>query len=222
MSSDPEGLTPRRPRGRPRVLSRDQVAAAALALVDEHGLRALSMQRVATQLGVPTMTLYGYVSGKEDLLDAVLDTAVSEALPAVPAGPWRDALRTLALQARALLDRHPALLLARLERPVLRPEALRFGEAAVTVLLGAGLDADDAARCFRLLFTYVFGYAALSPHHISAAAADDAARAIQTLPASAYPSLHSIADSFAAATGGNATFEHGLERILDGIDALRP
>ena len=212
----------RRPRGRPRVLSREQVAIAALALIDDQGLSALSMQRVAAQLGVPTMTLYGYVRSKEDLLDAVLDAAVRETPPVVPNGSWREALRALAFQARALLNQHPALLLARLERPVLRPEALGFWEAALTVLLDAGLEAQDAARCFRLLFTYVFGFSALSPDRTSDTMADEAARAVRALPAPAYPSLHRTAEAFAAATGGDATFGYGLERILDAIDAVRP
>ena len=61
------------------------------------------------------------------------------------------------------LLRHPSLVELRVRRPVLRPEALRFGEAVLSILRGAGFEIDEAVAAFRLLFTYTVGFAALSP-----------------------------------------------------------
>src|SRR5215213_7832595 len=163
-------------------LSHDAVAAAALEFLDGHDLEELSMRRLAGELGVGTMTLYGYFRSKDELLDAVVDAAVSDQ-PAPPDdGPWQERLRALMRDSRAALDRHPALVKLRVHRPVLRPEALRFCERTMSILADAGLPPDAAARAFRLLFTYLLGYAAFSP----AGSEDEAARmsraAMRALP----------------------------------------
>src|SRR3954469_1373321 len=156
---------------RPR-LSREQVATAALELLDRDGLEALSMRRLAEGLGVGTMTLYGYFRSKDELLDAVIDAAVADREPFVFEGTWQEQIRRLMQRSRRRLGRHPALVKVRADRPVLRPEALRFAETGVTILRGAGFGRTDAARAFRLLFTYVFGYVSFSPEET----AEDAKR----------------------------------------------
>src|SRR4051795_7522907 len=98
MASQPATVPPpRRRRGRPGRYSREQIAQAALELVDQEGVEALTMQRLAQRLGAGTMTLYGYFRGRDDLLDAVVDAAVHGAeLPRSP-GPWREQLRATVL-----------------------------------------------------------------------------------------------------------------------------
>src|SRR4051794_17987758 len=102
------------PRRDPRArLDREQVARAALDLLDHNGLEALSMRRLADHLGVGTMTLYGYFANKEDLLDAVIDAAVAEREQPVLEGPWQDQLRELMRASRRSLARHPSLVKVR-------------------------------------------------------------------------------------------------------------
>jgi AcrR family transcriptional regulator len=208
------------PKSDPRArLSREQVARAALELLDRHGLEALSMRRLADRLGVGTMTLYGYFKGKDDLLDAVIDAAVADREQIQLEGPWQDQLRTLMRATRRALGRHPSLVKVRAERPVLRPEALRFAEAGLTILRGAGFGRTEAARAFRLLFTYVFGYVSFSPEQTADEARRQSKAATARLPRDQYPTLTDTADELADAMAGDATFDFGLDRIIDGFEA---
>jgi AcrR family transcriptional regulator len=204
--------------GRPRRLRRAQIAAVALEIVDRDGLDRLSMRRVAEALGVGTMTLYGYFRDKDELLDAVVDAAVGHERPTL-SGSWREQLRQLARVAHQNLTAHPALVEIRFGQPVLRPEALRFGEAGMGILRAAGFASHEAARAFRLLFTYTLGFAGLSPVARLDEARQQAGVAIAGLAADEYPNLRETAAEFSAAIGGQDAFEYGLERILDGLEA---
>jgi AcrR family transcriptional regulator len=206
--------------GRPRArLSREQVAAAALELLDRDGLEALSMRRLAEQLGVGTMTLYGYFRNKDELLDAVVDAAVADREPFVFEGTWQEQIRRLMQGSRRRLSRHPALVKVRADRPVLRPEALRFAETGLTILRTAGFGRTDAARSFRLLFTYVFGYVSFSPDATAEEARRESRAATAALPPDDYPALRDTEEQLAEAMAGRETFEFGLDRIIDGLEA---
>lgn len=179
------------------------------------------MQRLAEHLGVGTMTMYGYFRSKEELLDALVDAAVEDAEPPPRTGSWRRQLRELVHFAHRRLARHPALVQLRLREPVLRPEALRFGEAILDILHAAGFDSSAAAQSFRLLFTYLFGYAALSPPGTTDEHRREAAAAIALLPEDQYPNFHRAAAEASRAMAGEEAFAFGLERILDGLEAQR-
>ena len=208
------------PATQPRtVTTREDVARAALELADAEGLEALSMRRLAGELGVGTMTLYGYFRNKGELLDGIVDAAVEDAEDLRSDGHWRDSLRAAALTARGNMLRHPALVELRFRRPVLRPEALRFAETIMAILTEAGMPRDEAARAFRLLFTFLFGYAALSPVGGEDAAARSARSALAALPPDRYPALTAAVEEAAAAMAGEETFVFGLDLILDGIAA---
>jgi AcrR family transcriptional regulator len=200
-------------------LSREQVAAAALELLDRDGLEALSMRRLADHLGVGTMTLYGYFRSKEELLDAVVDAAVAEREPYAVDGPWQEQIRQLMQGSRRSLGRHPGLVKVRADRPVLQPEALRFAETGMKILRSAGFSRSDAARAFRLLFTYVFGYVSFSPDEKAEEASRESRAATAALPPDEYPTLSESSEELAEAMAGEETFDFGLDRIIDGLDA---
>ena len=94
------------------------------------------------------------------------------------------------------------------------------------ILLDAGFDKREAAQSYRLLFTYVVGFASLSPEQTADEARRQAAAAIAMLPPEAYPNLSQAAAEASAAMAGEEQFQYGLERILDGLEArlaaLRP
>lgn len=203
--------------GRP-PLTRERIAGLALEIANREGIDALSMRGLADRLGVGTMTLYGYVSSKDDLLDAVVDSAVADREPFVSEGPWRVQLRETVLGVRRALLRHPSLIELRVRRPVLRPEALRFAEHILGVLRNAGLDPVEAAFGFRLIFTYTFGFAALSPAPSTEASRREARAALQQLPPEEYPALRESLAEASAAMGGEDAFAYGLDRILDGLE----
>ncbi len=200
-------------------LTREQIAAAALELLDRDGLDALSMRRLADALGAGTMTLYGYFRNKSELLDGVMDHAAAELGAVEVTGSWRERASAIACSMRAGLERHPSLVQLRLRRPLVRPSQFAYTEAAMRALVDAGLDRPSAARAFRALFTYTFGFVAFSP----ASAEDDQGReiraALSALPAGEYPLLSSMVDEAMSAVSGDAQFEFGLGLVLDGIEA---
>jgi AcrR family transcriptional regulator len=200
-------------------LTRQEIAGAALDLVDEHGLEALTMRRLAESIGVGTMTLYGYVRDKDELLDAIVDAATSRDPVRPVEGPWEERLRALARQAYAGLVRHPALVELRLRRPILTPRAFRVTELAFEALLEAGFPHSEAARAFRVLFLYVFGSAAFNQPELSAPVRAATRGAIASLPEDEFPLLSRSADEVAVTTGGAEQFEYGLELVIAGIEA---
>ena len=198
-------------------LSREQVAAAALELVDRHGLEALSMRRLAEELGVGTMTLYGYFRSKDELLDAVMDAAAT-GTPAVPReGSWREQARALAISWRANLERHPSIVQVRLQRPLLRATQFRITEQAIAILRAAGFGKADAAHGFRVLFTYAFGSVAFDRPGPEGLA--EVRSAMAALPPEEYPMVTSMVHEAVETLSGAEQFEFGLDLILDGLEA---
>ena len=199
-------------------LNREAIAATALELLDRDGLDAFSMRKLADELGVGTMTLYGYFRGKSELLDAVIDESVSDGgLQAE--GTWRERATTLAHGMRGYLERHPALVQIRLRQTMTRPRQFRVTEQVVRALVDAGLPRDDAARAFRLLFTYVFGYVAFSPEATADTARAEVRASLASLPPDEYPLLSSMVGEAVAAAAGDEQFYFGLDLILDGVEA---
>jgi len=192
----------------------------ALELVDREGLDALTMQRLARELGAGTMTLYGYFESRDDLLDAIVDAAV-DARPWPPArgADWRERLAHTVRGSFRALGRHPALAEIRARRPVLRPEALRFAERVIGLLREAGFEPEEAASAFRLIFTYTFGFAVLSPQRSRDEARQAAASAAAALPPDEYPNLTAHPREWTHAMAGVEQFDYGLERLLDGLQA---
>ena len=203
-------------------LTRDAVALVALELVDRDGLDALSMRRLAGELGTGTMTLYGYFRNKEELLGGVVDAAFGGfELPAPAAAPL-DGVRDLVIATHDVLRRHPALVEIRGTGPIVRPRGFRITEVAMRLLADAGLKPTEAARAYRLLFDYVFGYATVNRRPPSPELRREALASIVALPPEEFPALTASADAMADAIAGGEQFEYGLDRILDGIAARLP
>jgi AcrR family transcriptional regulator len=199
-------------------LSRKRVVQAAAAFVERHGPEALSMRRLAAELGVGTMTLYGYFRKKEELLDALVDAAAEEI--EIPSGRrgWKSELRALMEAIRKALMEHPAGVLLRQKRPMWSPSALRVSEAGIRALRKAGFSRTDAARGYRSLFNYTFGFAAFSPAEVSAKTTAQALAALAALPDDQYPAQKEAASELAEAVGGEAQFLYGLDLLLDGLE----
>src|SRR6516164_2679231 len=119
--------------GRPARRSREEITAAALAIADRDGLDAVSMRRVAADLGTGAASLYRYLQTRDDLLDLMIDAAGAEYAFTAPTGDWLTDLLDIGEQARAIMRRHPWLPPLLTTRPVLGPNGL--------VLLEHGLEA---------------------------------------------------------------------------------
>lgn len=202
-------------------LSREAILDSALVLIDREGLEALSMRRLAGEVGVGTMTLYGYFAGKQELLDALVDSVAAAApLPRLR-GSWRGRLTTVMTHLHEALVAHPSLGRLRVSQPIATPGAFRFTEAALAALREAGFDAAAAARHFRTLFVFTFGVAVFgataTPEQRGRAAA-----ALAALPRDEYPTLTGQLGEMLESLDAPTQFEHGLELILDGIEAQAP
>ena len=145
-------------KGKPD-LSVDRIARAAIELADAAGIGALSMRRVADQLGVGTMSLYTYVPGKSELLDVMIDTVAGEtARPDDVAGGWRGRLTQVAQENWALLSRHPWMLQVGKTRPPLGPMIMDKYEYELSTIDGIGLTDVEMDS----VLTLVLGHAEIS------------------------------------------------------------
>ena len=201
--------------------SREAIARAALDLVDREGLGALSMRRLAAELEMGTMTLYGYFRTKDELLEAVVEEAAGwPRLPDADA-PWDERVRALARGMRKALGRHPSLIEVRLRRPIAGPRSFRGTEVGIQALMDAGFDRPEAARAFRVLFLYVFGFVAFSdPDGEVTGERRRAQKAVAaSLPPDEFPLLSEMGAEIAETMGGDEQFEYGLDAILAGLAA---
>ncbi|MEU7585824.1 TetR/AcrR family transcriptional regulator C-terminal domain-containing protein [Micromonospora sp. NPDC049230] len=149
-------------RQRPaRGMSRDQVVRTATEIADAEGLAGLSMRRIATELDVPTMSLYRQVRGKEQLLLLMADAAfAAQRLPRTfPAG-WRAQLELLCRLQWSIYRRHPWLAqVISVTRPLLAPHAVAHTEWALRALAGHGLDHHTQLHLVATLANHVRGTA---------------------------------------------------------------
>lgn len=199
---------------------RSEIAQAALEIVDREGLDALSMRRLASELGLGTMTLYGYFATKDELLDAVVARAAAGRRPlAVPDGPWDERLRAIARAWHANLARHPSLVQLRLRGPIVGREPFRLTEVGLAALHEAGFSAAEAARAFRVLFIYVFGTATFNDREVTSRRRKQLAMAVLRLPEEEFPVLSGMGAEMGESMGGEEQFEFGLDVLLAGLAA---
>lgn len=134
----------------------------ALALVDEHGLAAMSMRAVAERVGLTSMALYPYVGGKDALLDGLVDLLHAElgtAYGTDPAGlDWRHRLRALGRSVRTLARAHPGAYPLLLNRSAAAASASWLTAALGTTLHDAGVAGADTPRLTRMIFAFLLGY----------------------------------------------------------------
>ena len=171
MIANPTGPTPAR-RGRPPSLSEDQIAEAAIAVSNRVGFDGLTMRGLATELGVPVMTIYNYVPNKNALFDLISDHLLRPiSIPPPEAGSWEERMRDLQRATRAAVGRHIGL---RFGSGVGQSaEAARLAEGAMAILTDAGFDPEQADLAFATLFTFMLGQIELDAIMNSADAEED-------------------------------------------------
>jgi AcrR family transcriptional regulator len=137
--------------GRPPQHSRAEITAVAVAIADRDGLDAVSMRRVAAQLGTGAASLYRYVETRGDLLDLMTDAAGGEYDLPEPDGDWLAGLLTVAEQARTIMRRHPWLAGLVMTRPVIGPNGVALLEHVLAVLAGHPADIAVKLEAFAML-----------------------------------------------------------------------
>lgn len=221
-------------RGRKSSLTVDQIVESGVAIADREGLAALSMRRVAEELGVGTMSLYTHVPGKAELLDVMFDTVQAEVEgPRGVPGGWRAKLEHIARENRALHLRHPWVLQVAATRPPLGPGTSGKYEAELHAVEGTGLPDVEKDAVLTLVLGFVAGAVRGAVESVQleqqtgmtdaqwwAAHAPILARVMdgERYPLSARIGAAAGEAHQAASDPGHA-FEFGLARVLDGIEA---
>lgn len=218
--------------GRRPGYSREQVTQAAVRIADAEGVDAATMRRIAGELGTGAMSLYRYVPRRDDLFDLMIDMAMSEVdLPEKPSGDWRADLSLVAHQTRVAGQRHPWLSGLLSGRPTLGPQLLRVHEFALGALDGLGLDIDEITSFVGMVDDYVhsairreIGWleearrTGLDPERWKRDYIGPYVR--QIVASGAYPLFsRSVLESRTAHLAAAERFQHGLDRVLNGIGA---
>ncbi|GID93447.1 TetR/AcrR family transcriptional regulator [Amorphoplanes digitatis] len=219
-------------------LSRDRALAAAVALADAEGLRALTMRRLAADLGVEAMSIYHHLPGKQGLLDGLAETVVDEIGAAVAAaessGPdpdWRTRLRRRFLAAREVMLRHPWAPGLLASRPTIPFGVYGYYDAIVATLVGAGFSHRIAHRALHAFGSLALGFAqeVFSPASAGGSMDVDAVEAQLPAMAEALPHLtammaaeaHAAADPTLGWCDSQVEFEFTVDLLLDGIERAR-
>lgn len=224
-------MRPERPARGPRpTRSRAEIVAAAVEIADRDGIDAVSMRRVATAVGLGTMSLYRYVPAKEDLLELMLDAVSGEyELPWSPSGNWRAEMMDLARQGRAIMHRHPWVPQLVVGRPSYGPNVLRYLESCLSVLRGAGVERAAALEVVSLINAFVSSYAASElaeqqARHRTGRTAEQQRAVIEpymrgVVESGEYPLFAQAIAESGAPPDADAQFDRVLGRLVDGLVA---
>ena len=234
LDADAEMVAGNEPPSTRTSLDRDRIVAAAVEFIDESGLAGLTMRRLGGALGVEAMSLYRYVPGRENLLDAVVERVMDELrtdaeVRAAPSDGWQDFLQRLAHGVRRVALAHPKvfpLVASRpAEAPWLRPplRSLPWVEAFLSGLTSEGFSDDAAVGAYRAFTSFLLGHLLLE---VAVHGADvgplDVLEGGEDLPTSlaAYPSVSRMGDALAEDHSA-VEFEESLENLLDRIALIR-
>ncbi len=215
---------PKTTRSRPakrQPLSRDRVLHTALALADDIGLAALSMRRLGEELGVEAMSLYKHVAHKDDLIDGIVDLVAAEIELPTPGGDWKAAMRRRSMSAHEVLMRHPWATMMIVSRANVGPAMLRYVDATISCLRGAGFSWAMADHAWNAIDSYVYGFT-LAKLNFPFEPDEYATRAkgfIHMIPAAQFPGLHGMSmEVIEGRHDGLHHLEFGLDLLLDGIE----
>ena len=208
-------------------LSKERVLQAAVALAQREGIEALTMRRLADELGAGAMSLYHYVPNKEELLAAMIDVVFGEIeLPPTDL-EWRAAMRRRALSTREALNRH-RWAVGLMESPRTPGAAsARLHDAVLGCLREAGFSLELTVQAYSVLDAYIYGFAlqeASVPFEDAESAAAIVEEQVREYDAFAdYPHLAEVVAGHVAKVGFDfaSAFEYGLDLILDALERLR-
>ena len=232
--ANPYDVWRRRPDSRRQPkLSRDDMIAAAVRLADSEGLDALSMRRLAQELGTGTMSLYYYVQTKDELLSLVVNEVMSEiALPHDEQLPehWRDAIKLIATRTRNALDKHRWILDIKSD-PTMGPSAVLHFEQSLQATKSMNVSHVKRFNYISMVDEYVFGYCWQSrSNDVDSMHVNDEDREYfdELLNAEEFPEITALInkygmngfmDELASAFTDSDRFERNLDLLLDGIQA---
>jgi AcrR family transcriptional regulator len=199
---------------RPKSLTSAEIASAGLTVVERDGLATLSMRTVAAELGVGAMSLYRYVTGRDELEGLIVDAVLADVdLDAPARSAWRTKITVLAERVRDAIALHPAVVPLLLTRRHLTVVSLHWGEAVLDALAEGGFKGKDRVIAFRALLSYVLG--AVQVEHLGPLAGPGTTE-IAHLSPDEFPRLTHAATTAAGITP-DEEFGRGLRMLLRGL-----
>ncbi|MEU5023367.1 TetR/AcrR family transcriptional regulator [Streptomyces milbemycinicus] len=201
---------------RPRSLTHDQLASAALAVIDRDGLAGLSMRAVAKELGMSTMGLYRYVDEREELERLVVEFVLGavDTEPPPPEAPWGERIEIMVRRLRDTLSAHPAVVPLTVAHRHRSPGVLRWSETVLAILIEAGFEGERRVVALRSLLAYVIG--ALQLAHLGPLSGDGTV-AISALRPTEFPHMAETARQ-ARNVGADDEFFGGLAALMRGLN----
>lgn len=197
----------------------DEIAGAALRIVDDHGLNALSMRALATALGTGPMTVYNYVPDKTGLEELVVAAVVADITVPRPTEDWRRDVYAIAHAMWRGVRAHPAAVPLVLTRRMSSATGFAVAEALVAALTRAGLPDRDLLAAFHGVLGFVTGAAQAElagPLAKDADNASDAAARIGSVAGADHPHIAALS-KVAMQTSVDDDFSRGLQMLVDGI-----
>jgi AcrR family transcriptional regulator len=227
------GLRARPGKGPKPGLTLDRIVAAGVQVAAAEGLGAVSMGRVATELGAATMSLYRYVAAKNELLDLMVDAAIGPPPAAPPGEDWRDGLLRFARTHLAILRRQPWIVRVPITTPPLTPNQVGWMDHGLAVLAGTSLEEHEKLSTIMTISGITRNWALVTADitaaaQVSGTTADEAMLSYGRLLAKLVDPQRFPAIGRLLATGildlpdetPDTDFEFGLARVLDGIATL--
>jgi AcrR family transcriptional regulator len=203
-------------------LTQERIVDAAVEYADAHGIEALSMRRLARELGVEAMSLYNHVANKDQILDEMVQSVMTQVEMPGDTSDWRAAIRAWAISRREAMLRHPWTASLSGSRRSGEPSQLRQADWLLRTLREAGLDPVHVYHAYHLLEAYVLGYVVLqlSVDVDREELEQMADRFLQKLPHEEYPDFAEHVRGHMEAKTGEGGFELGLDLILEGLERL--
>ncbi|MET1006163.1 MAG: TetR/AcrR family transcriptional regulator [Propionibacteriaceae bacterium] len=217
-------------RGPKPKLTLDQIVQAGIELADAEGLAALSMRKVAAQLGVGAMSLYTYLPGRSELVELMINRAYGEQTLPDPADHWRARLESLIRQGWHLYQAHPWLLDHNLSRLPLGPNVLDGEEATYAAIAAAGVAPRQIPLIANVVTWQLFGMARAQISDAEEARRTGVSTEAYYMSRNSFWVTHFDMDRYPTTTaiwkaGGfdnpeAADFDQQLKRLLDAIESL--
>ncbi|MCH0565883.1 MULTISPECIES: TetR/AcrR family transcriptional regulator [unclassified Streptomyces] len=221
----PHSSAPRKPRGRPPRISREEVVATARRIVDADGVDRLTMRRLATEIGSTPMALYHHVRNKEELLVLLLDDYAARTLhrPDLPAHP-RERVVAAAAAIHDALVACPWIVEVLTADDLMSTSALWFVEQIVDGLVACGLTPEKAVHGYRAIWYYTAGEMVVrttaARRRTDEARPTYRERVFAALDPGELPRLAQVADRWAPLTAED-TYLDGLRALVDGLLTTR-
>ena len=206
-------------------LNAERTLQVALVIADEEGLEAVTMRRLARELGVEAASLYHHVNGKNHILDGLVEVVAAEIERPVPSKDWRTTISERAVSTRAVLRRHPWAVSLMASRTSPGPATLGLLETGIRCFREGGFSVLQAAHAISVVDSYVHGFVLQEvnlPFRDESELSTMTGAIMETFPASEFPYLFEMTVEHVLKPGYDygKEFESGLKVVVGGVAAL--